>query len=375
VGALILAVVDYDFTDIGYKVGKAIGKAFRVVVDFFKEIGKWFSETLTKAWNWVRDNFEIDSVWDVVNLIFNPTAWITKIAPKLLAIGLEVIPGIFKGIWEGMKNLGSNIKEFVSGFVKGFKDGFEIKSPSKKMIVVGKEILAGLLQPLTPSAIKDKVSAMWTTAKNWWNNSKGTFASYTPNIGSIKDKVSSAWTTARNWWTKSKSAMATYTPSIGSIKDKLVSAWNTAKTWWNKYVRLSIPSLSFKVTYTTSGLGTIKKAIVNALNLPGWPKLSFAKNGGMFDMGSLIWAGEAGAEIVANAGGGRTGVMNVDQMQSAVYEGVYAAVIAAMRAGGSDGGNRTINVVLPDGRVLASAVEKTQHERGANLMGGPAFAY
>ena len=107
----------------------------------------------------------------------------------------------------------------------------------------------------------------------------------------------------------------------------------------------------------------------------GWPKLSFAANGGMFDMGSLIWAGEAGAEIVANAPGGKTGVMNVDQMQNAVYEGVYSAVVAAMRANGGNGGSRTINVVLPDGRVLASATEKAQKERGATLMGSQVYAY
>jgi hypothetical protein len=215
---------------------------------------------------------------------------------------------------------------------------------------------------------------MWTTAKNWWNNSKGTLSTYTPAIGDIKAKLSSAWTTARNWWTKSKAALATYTPSIGSIKDRLVSAWNTAKAWWNSNVRLSIPSLSFRITYTTKGLSGIQKAVVKALGLSGWPKLSFAKNGGMFDMGSLIWAGEAGAEVVANAGGGRTGVMNVEQMQNAVYEGVYSAVVAAMRATSGDGGSKSVNVYL-DGRQLTSAVEKRQHERGAALMGKEVFAY
>ena len=223
--------------------------------------------------------------------------------------------------------------------------------------------------------IKSKVSTAWTTAKNWWANSKSAMSTYTPSIGSIKDKVSSAWTTARNWWSNSKTSMSTYTPSIGSIKTALTTKWNEAKKWWKDNVKLSIPSLSFKVTYTTSGLNAVQKAVVNALNLNGWPKLSFAANGGMFDAGSLIWAGEAGAEVVANAGGGRTGVMNVQQMQEAVYEGVYAAVVAAMRAsGGSGGGSQDINVYL-DGRQIVRSVEKNQRERGATIVNNPNFAY
>ena len=168
---------------------------------------------------------------------------------------------------------------------------------------------------------------------------------------------------------------------IGKFSDfgsKLVSkisdGWNAVKKWWSNNVKLSIPSLSLKVTYTTSGLGTVKKAIVNALGLQGWPKISFAANGGIFDMGSLVWAGESGPEIVANAGGGRTGVMNVQQMSDAVYEGVYSAVVAAMRAGGGNGGTQAVNVYL-DGREITSSVERRQHERGASIMGSQVYSY
>lgn len=175
-----------------------------------------------------------------------------------------------------------------------------------------------------------------------------------------------------------KNSLGKSTPSGSTISDELFRAikekWSSIKSWWDRNVKFTIPSLSFNVTYTTSGLGTLKKAIVNALNLPGWPKLSFAKDGGMFDMGSLIWAGEAGAEIVANAGGGKTGVMNIQQMQEAVYEGVYSAVVSAMRASAGGGGAQEINVYL-DGRQLTSAVEKRQRERGATITRNGVYAY
>ena len=223
----------------------------------------------------------------------------------------------------------------------------------------------------TIGSIKTKLSSAWTSAKDWWNKNRSSL-SYTPSIGSIKTKLSSAWTSAKDWWNKSRTSLS-YTPSIGSIKDKLSSAWTTAKNWWNNNVKLSIPSLSFKVTYSNSGLNLAQKAIIKALDLSGWPKLSFAANGGIFDQGSLVWAGERGPEVMATAAGGRTGVMNVQQMQDAVYEGVYAAVVAAM-SGQRGGGAQEVNVYL-DGKQITAAVEKRQRERGATLMGNEVYAY
>lgn len=222
-------------------------------------------------------------------------------------------------------------------------------------------------------SIKEKLSSAWNTAKNWWDKSKTALKKYTPVIGSILGVLSPAWAIARNWWNSKKSGLNKYTPTIGSIKDKLVSAWNTAKEWWNKNVKLKIPSLSFKVTYSEA-TGLVRKAIVKALDLPGWPKLSFAASGGIFDTGSLIWAGERGPEVVANAAGGKTGVMNVQQMSDAVYEGVYAAVSAAMRSNGGNGGSQAVHVYL-DGREITHSVEQRQKERGMTIMGNQVYSY
>ena len=138
-------------------------------------------------------------------------------------------------------------------------------------------------------------------------------------------------------------------------------------------MKLSVPSLNFKVTYTTKGLNTVQKAVVKALGLDGWPSLSFAANGGMFDQGSMIWAGERGAEIVANAAGGRTGVMNVEQMYEAVFEATYSAMMAAR--GQNDGGSvQAVNVYL-DGKRIASGVEKAQKERGTSILGTEVYSY
>jgi hypothetical protein len=66
--------------------------------------------------------------------------------------------------------------------------------------------------------------------------------------------------------------------------------------------------------------------------------------------------------------------MNVQQMQYAVYEGVFAAMSAAMRGNSEGGGSQVIRVYL-DGKEVASSVEKAQRERGASLMGNEVYSY
>ena len=388
--------------------GKAIGDVWNSITQFFKDFETNFTENENELMSGIWTGFAEATGSDVDKVL--------KIAPEhfimtphqffdwAFEVGEELLPGLWEGIESGWNTFWDENWKLWDKFVADVKEFFGIHSPSKKFEAIGKDLIAGLLKPFSLSAltdkikkmwedakkwwnekkgklstytptignIKSKVSSAWSTAKEWWSKKKGTLSTYTPSIGSIKSKLSSAWSTAKTWWTKKKGSMS-YTPSIGSIKTKLQSAWNTAKSWWSKNVRLSIPSLSLKVTYDTKGLGTLKKAVVNALNLPGWPKLSFAANGGIFDMGSLIWAGERGAEVVANAGGGRTGVMNVNQMQEAVYEGVFAAMSAAMRSSG-EGGGQPVNVYL-DGRQILATVEQRQRERGANIMGKQVYSY
>lgn len=333
-----------------------------------------------------------------------------ELTPQLVEnmkdLGVDLSAGLKIGAEGEMKKQESAWRDWAIWPWNWFKQENEMHSPSKLFQRGGKNLVEGLMKgigdnPLskklsaiwsdartwwnekkpklkeyTPSigSIFEKLSERWTNARTWWNEKKTKLKEYTPSIGSIYEKLSERWKNAREWWNDKKATLKSYTPSIGSIKDKLVSAWNSAKSWWNNNVKLSIPSLSFKVTYTNQGLNWAQKGIVSALGLQGWPKLSFAANGGIFDQGSMIWAGEHGAEIVANAGGGKTGVMNVQQMQDAVYEGVYAAIVAGMRAAGGSDGSQAVNIYL-DSRQITAAVEQRQRERGASIMGNQVYGY
>ena len=426
-GGIALAVADYDFTDVGRKVGEAVGKAVKGVVDFGADIMQWFVD----AFNWVKDNFTAEKIKTAIGAIFDPDTWTDIIWPKIKEVGKNVFGGLWEGIEDGWKNFKENVKEFCDGFVQGFKDALGIKSPSKVFMEIGENIIAGLLKPLSIDTIKNKLVDMWESAKKWWDK-KAALKEYTPSIGSIKDKVSSAWDTAkkwyddkksklkeytptigsiyekvkerwdnarewyndkktkmkeytpsigsiyekakerwdnaRTWWNDKKTAMKTYTPSIGGITDKIKNVWNNAKNWWNTNVKglkldIKTPRISIEWTSTT--------VLGKTFRYPSGFDVYFAANGGMFDAGSLIWAGERGAEIVANAGGGKTGVMNIEQMQEAVYEGVYAAMTAVM--GKQSGGAQSVNVYL-DSRQITSTVEQRQREKGASIMGNEVFA-
>lgn len=413
VAGLTLAFVDYDFSEVSYALGEKIGSAIA-------DAGKWLGQNIKGAFNWLKDALDIDDIWDVLAVLFVPGEWIRRITPELS----EVFTGLKEWFSEKIKNFKGNINEIFGGFFDGLFDGlgidmswadkfaeifdidyFSIVEMVANPHAIGKHIMSGINKGIDSnaklSAIKDKLSSMWTNAKSWWDNKKGALKSYTPSIGSIYDKIkerwnsaktywnnkkgslsytpsigsiyeklSARWKNARDWWNKSKGSMS-YTPSIGSIADKIKSAWNTAKSWWNKNAKLST-KLDVKVPKITVKWDTAS-AFGKSFKYPTGFSLKFAAAGGIFDQGSLIWAGERGPEVMAEAAGGKTGVMNVQQMQDAVYEGVFAAVSAAMR-GNNGGGEQVVKVYL-DGREITSSVEAHQRERGASIMGNEVYAY
>lgn len=319
-----------------------------------------------------------------------------------VGVGKNLSEGVSEGLKSNESSLGGKIKAWGEGVLGGIKDFFGIHSPSELMRdEVGKPISQGIASGMESNSIKNKLSTMWNNAKTWWDK-KGSLKTYTPSIGSIYDKMKERWDNARTWWdskkTKakeytpsigsiyeplstrwknardwwnSKKPKLSYTPSIGSITDKLKSAWNSAKSWWNKNVslktKLNVQVPTIKVKWDTAS------AFGKSFKYPTGFSLKFAADGGIFDQGSLVWAGERGPEIVANAAGSKTGVMNVEQMQEAVYEGVYAAITAAM-SGRTEGGAQAVNVYL-DGKKLTAAVEKHQRERGVQIMGNEVYSY
>lgn len=401
-----LKAISGDVDAINYLIGKGFSTdtAFLNTLATAEGAGKQIDDSVASG---LLDNIQYvtDEATGVVTGIKNSvTGEVIAVTPTLSnnmrELGVNLSKGLASGVEEDKPNLWERIGSWADGIIGKVKSFFGIKSPSKKMKEIGGYLSDGLSEGIDTSSIKNPISTAWNNAKKWWD-SKTSLTTYTPNIGSIKDKVSSAWTTAlnwynskktkmkdytpsigsiyskvkeswntaRTWWNDKKTAMKKYTPDIGSILDKVKDVWNTAKNWWNnnvKGLKLDIKTPKIKLEWTsTTVLGKTFK-------YPTGFDVYFAANGGIFDAGSLIWAGERGAEIVANAGGGKTGVMNIEQMQEAVYEGVYAAMSAAMSKY-SGGGSQGVNVYL-DSRQITSSVEQRQREKGASIMGNEVFA-
>ena len=101
-------------------------------------------------------------------------------------------------------------------------------------------------------------------------------------------------------------------------------------------------------------------------------KLQKFASGGFPDEGQVFVAREAGAEMVGSISG-KTAVANNDQIVEAVSQGVYAAVMSAMKQRDSSG-TAKIEVYL-DGRQISAAVRQANKERGASIMGDQVYAY
>lgn len=189
----------------------------------------------------------------------------------------------------------------------------------------------------------------WTTVKGW--------------IGSIPG-VSQAVSLAKKGWSSVKGWIGSI-PTLSAGIKLVKSGWTTVKKW--------LGSLNFDIGFKLPKIG-INWGTKEVLGFKiSYPKsfYTYAK-GGFPDMGEMFIAREAGPEMVGKIGN-KTTVANNQQIVEAVSEGVYSAMMAAMRQSEGNGG-QAVNVYL-DGRQLSSSIEKRQRERGATIMRNGVYAY
>ena len=249
---LTLAIVDYDFTDIGYKIGNALGKALAKVGEWLGAAGEWIASVgksildgIEAAWKWVKEEFDIDNIFEFILVMFNPVAWITKIIPKMIEIGAEILPGLWQGIKDGWNNFWGNIEEFIDGFIQGFKDGLGINSPSKVFADIGVWIIQGLLNGISEKweAIKDwfnKVVAPKFTKEYWENTYDTVVAATKEKLDEVKKQIGDKWNTIASWFRVNVQPKFTkeywrskFDTIRTAIQDKLAEAKNAAAEKWN----------------------------------------------------------------------------------------------------------------------------------------------
>ena len=158
--------------------------------------------------------------------------------------------------------------------------------------------------------------------------------------------------------------------SISAATNAMLAGVNAA-TQAALWVKFKTDTTLSPDTQKLIGLMSVNGAVIGAL---GAVNVRTYASGGDPDMGTLFYAGERGAEVVATSPGG-TGVMNMKQMQDAVSNGnaqtvnaVYA--MANMIVGAIN--SKDVNSYL-DGRLVTDVVARGLNNR-TRATGQPVIA-
>lgn len=322
-GALIVvgstlagAAIGAIFGPVGMLIGAGIGAVVGLVTDgVIAIVRNWDSikEGFAKTWEGLVGwwNRVVKPKIDVAVLFFQKLGWDIKMA--------------WDSIIEDTKELGKNIGLKIAEIKQDVYDKWTAIKTSTIDIVVGmKDSVVD-----TFVSIKNRVS---NTISDLWNSLKKTI----------------------NWIIGGFEGMANGV--IGGI---------------NSMIR-ALNSLSFTVPDWVPGIGGENFGFnIRYLNEVSFGRLETYARGGFPDEGQLFVAREAGAEMVGSISG-KTAVANNDQIVDAVSQGVYAAVMSAMRQ--RDSGTVKVEVYL-DGRQISASVRQANKERGASIMGDQVYAY
>lgn len=182
-------------------------------------------------------------------------------------------------------------------------------------------------------------------------------------ISWLRDRLIEFKTTWDNTWKNIGNGFSDFFKPVTDFFNGFVS-WFANKI--NDLIRVynSIPILGDvglvnvpKSSNVPSGTPTQTKPITNGGASKNLPNISMYADGGMPTVGEMFIARESGAELVGSIGG-KTSVMNNQQIVEAVSQGVAQAVASVM----SNGGNNTIVLQVDDielGRAVIGSINKT----------------
>lgn len=420
IGAIIGALGGPIGAGIGALIGLAIGlitDGIVLLVQNWESVVTWFTDVFTTVGQFFSDLWKtITDVWSGCTAWFN-----TKIIQPLI--------GFFTGLWEDIIGLASVCwKKIVAVFTPAFNWFRQLFSNVYQTL---SDIFHNI--GVIATGCWDIIKACWAVVSSWFNTKivQPVSKFFTTLWTNVKDRAINAWngiksvfSTIGSWvnskiiqpvgkffstlWTgfvdKAKSAWGSVKTVFGNVasffKDTFQKAWQgVVKVFstagqiftdikdgilagFKKIVNGIIRGLNSAIAVPFNGINTALRKIrgINILGLTPFsglrtisvPSIPYLAKGGMVDAGQMFVAREAGPELVGTIGN-KTAVANNDQIVDAVAQGVYSAVVSAMRA---NGGNSTpaVNVYL-DGKQITSVVEKRQHERGATIMGKQAYGY
>ena len=423
-GAGIGAIIGSPAGPIGTGLGALIGLAVGLITDLvilvvqkWDVISDWCSKACSKigqffvdlwngivgVWNSVANWFNTKVISPIVNFFVQ---WGNNIASTASACWSAIVrffspaitwfSALFNSVKQTVSDVFYNIGVIVNGCWTIIKTAWGIASAwlNEHFITPAKNLFVGLW-----NGVKEKASAAWSSIKstfsvaaNWCNEKIVTPVKNAFSVAwtKLKDGAKSAWAgvksvfssvatffkdTFEKAWKNVKKVFEVGGKIFDGIKDGIVSAFKTV-------VNAIIKGINKVVSIPFEGINTVLKKLkgieifniqpfkdLKTINIPQIPLLA---QGGFPEMGQMFVAREAGAELVGNIGG-RTAVMNNDQIVESVSAGVYQAVLAALGSGNDDEGNTNIVINL-DGEKIYENQQKIARGRGYNLGMG-AFSF
>lgn len=275
------------FSGLWAGISSAASTCWEAIVGFFTPAIEWFSELFGSIYQTVSDIFYN------IGVIIGGCCEIIK---KLW----EPIRRFFSGLW-------ADVTEFAVGAWESIKSVF---------LTIGSWITKNVINPIGKLFSDVWKKLIGGAAKAWAGVKKvfGTVASFfSKTFSAAWEGIVKIFSVAGDIFVDIKDGIVTAFKAIvnGLIKgiNKVVSIpFEGINAALEKIRDIEILNIS-----PFSGLKTI--------NIPQIPLLA---GGGMVNAGTAFIAGEAGAEVVANIGN-RTGVMNTDEMQESVAQGVADA--------------------------------------------------
>lgn len=262
------------------KIWNAIKKAFLTVFNAIKTAIIIYWRTI---WTITK------TIWTT---IFNVLKTIWTAIKTAASVVLNAIVGLFKAAWAAIKAAWANVKQFFINIWNGIKSAFANVGTwfAEKFRAAVAAIRAAF------GAIKSFFSGVWSKIKGAFGNVAGFF----------KGKFSAAWTAIKNVfsnvasffggiWTKIKDKFSNLGTKIGdAIKGAVASGINGIISSIEKIINKGIGLINGAIKWINKIPG-VKIGKLGKLELP---RLTWHKEGGIFDSPSVIGVGEAGAEAV-----------------------------------------------------------------------------
>ena len=289
----------------------------------------------------------------VVDAVLDIVVGVSKLFEGLFTATIGAVGSFVKGVVDWFITLGDELGLNVSGTINSIVSWFaglwgKVTGKLSEFVsgVVNKfrEVKDGIAKKL--DEIKQTIQDKWNGVKDWFNTN-------------VAPKF-----TKEYWIAKFVGIKEGFTHTIKAMVNVGIGYMNRFIGWLNSKMHFDWDS------FEIAGKEIVPAGSIQLFTLPEIPYLA---NGGFVDAGQMFIAREAGPELVGSING-RTAVANNDQIVTAVSQGVYSAVLAAMgQTNGSNGQN--INVYL-DGKQIYASVKKTESERGMALVGNQlGYAY